>query len=344
MKKQITTLLIYLLSVLLSLTSCQDIMVGEMIENSNEKNFQLMWNKYDSHYGLFLVKNIDWHAVYTSHLPRVQSARTEEELFKVFSSALRTLNDQHVNIYTTNAKLGDFNSGHNGHIPSQEDFLFKTVRDNYLIEYQEVNKNFGFGKLSNDIGYIHVSSYSDDLSFFKKAMDKALNALASTNKIVFDIRDHNGGSDNVSKYIAGRFAKSKNLFMTSKKRNGAGHNDFENTLKWFVEPEGQSQYTKPVILLTTSRTISAGESFTFAMRQNDNVIQVGETTAGAFSDTVPFQLLNGWLITISVGDYRGPDGKSYEGIGIAPHIYSKNKKTDVMAGVDKTLEMAIHIQ
>jgi len=36
-----------------------------------------------------------------------------------------------------------------------------------------------------------------------------------------------------------------------------------------------------------------------------------------------------------------PDGKSYVGIGIAPRIYSKNQKADVLEGVDKTLEMAI---
>jgi len=31
-----------------------------------------------------------------------------------------------------------------------------------------------------------------------------------------------------------------------------------------------------------------------------------------------------------------PDRKSYKGIGIASHFYSKNLKADVLAGVDKT--------
>lgn len=44
------------------------------------------------------------------------------------------------------------------------------------------------------------------------------------------------------------------------------------------------------------------------------------------------------LVLATIGD----DGKSYEGIGIAPHIYSKNLKADVLAGVDKTLELAIN--
>ena len=343
MKNQFILLLLCLLFTIITFTSCEKMMVGEVIENTPEKIFQNMWDKFDSHYGLFLVKDINWDSVYASHLPLAKSAKTNEDLFKVLTSALSILKDQHVNIYTTNSNLADYNSGHNGHIPAQEDFLFKTVRDNYLIEYHEESEDFGYGKLSQDIGYIHISSFQNSLSSYKKAIDIAINALASTKKIVFDVRDHTGGSDQVSKYIAGRFAKSRKLFMTSKKRNGAHHSDFESVVEWYVEPEGDNQYTKPVILLTTSRTISAGETFTFAMRENDNVKHIGDTTAGAFSDVVPFHLPNGWLITISVGDYRGSDGKSYEGIGIAPHIYSKNLKADVLSGVDKTLIMAINL-
>lgn len=341
MKKSSTTGSIVLLTVLLSLCACEKLVVGETQESSNINNFQLMWDKFDSHYGLFLVNDIDWNAAYNSHLPLAKTATNDQELFAVLSSMLRVLDDDHVNLYSNDPQLADYNSGHSGPLPAREDFLFKNIRENYLIEYHEENENFGFGKISSDIGYIHVASQTENIAFYKKAMGKALKDLASTKKIIFDIRDHNGGDDNVSRYIAGRFASSKHLFMTSKKRNGPGHNDFEKTLYWYVEPEGTSQYTKPVILLTTSRSISAAETLTFAMKENDNVIHMGETTAGAFSDVVAYQLYNGWLVTISVGDYRGPDGKSYEGIGIAPDIYSKNLKADVLEGKDKTLQMAI---
>jgi len=344
MKNSLSTGIILLFATLLSLSSCEKMVVGDIRDNSNINNFHLMWDKFDTHYGLFLVKNIDWDSVYAAHLPMAQAAKSDQELFSVLSSMIRVLDDEHVNLYTNDPQLADYNSGHNGPLPAREDFLFSNIRENYLIEYKEENETFGYGKLTSDIGYIHVSAQTQSLDFYKKAMDKALNYLASTKKIIFDIRDHNGGDDNVSKYIAGRFASSRNLFMTSKKRNGPGHNDFENTLYWYVQPEGESQYTKPVILLTTSRSISAAETLTFAMRENDNVIHMGDTTAGAFSDVIPFQLYNGWIITVGVGDYRGSDGKSYEGIGIAPHIYSKNLKADVLAGMDKTLEEAMSQQ
>jgi len=341
MKKQITILAGILMAVLFSFTSCKEMMVAPEVDNSNENNFRQMWDKFDSHYGLFLVKNIDWNKVYNSHLPMAKAANTDAELFSVLSSAVRVLDDKHVNIYTNSPQLTDYNSGLNGHIPAQEDFDFKVVREKYLTEYHEETEDFVYGKLTPEVGYIHIESFHGEFSFYEKNMEKAITALASTKGIVFDIRNHKGGSDLVSKHIASRFASSKKLFMTSKKRNGPDHDQFEAVINWYVEPTGTSQYTKPVILLTTSTTISAGETFTFAMRENANVTHMGTTTAGAFSDVIPHQLPNGWLITVGVGDYRGSDGKSYEGIGITPKIISENKKADVLHGVDRTLELAL---
>ncbi|MEO6286793.1 MAG: S41 family peptidase [Dyadobacter sp.] len=341
MKKQITILSGILMTVLFSLTSCQETMVGYENNNSSESNFQQMWEKFDSHYGLFLVKNIDWNEVYASHLPKARAAKTDAELFAVLSSAVHTLDDKHINIYTNSKQLTDYNSGENGHIPAQEGFDFKVVREKYLTDYQEITEDFGYGKLTPEVGYIHIDAFKDKLSVFENGMDKALNALASTKGIVFDIRDHTGGSDHVSAYIASRFAGSRKLFMTAKKRNGPRHDQFAAPVEWYIEPTGKTQYTKPVILLTTSTTLSAGETFTFAMRENANVTHMGTKTAGAFSDVIAHQLPNGWIVTIGVGDYRGSDGKSYEGIGITPKIVSLNQKSDVLRGVDKTLESAI---
>ena len=336
-----TKKLIFLTGITLLFSSCEKLMVGEIRDNTMKDNFQLMWDKFDSHYGLFIVKGIDWDSVYTACLPQANVAQTDEELYKVLTGMLRILNDQHVTIYTTDPSIPDFNSGYNGPLPAQEDFYFKVVRDHYLTNYTELTDAFGYGMLQGNIGYIHISSFKDALKEYKTYMDKALNSLVGTKGIVFDIRDHSGGSDHVSKYIAGRFCSNKKLFMTSKKRNGPNHNDFEQTYQWYVEPEDGTKYTNPVILLTTSRTISAGETFTLAMKENTNVIQLGDTTAGAFSDEIFFELMNGWIYSISVGDYRSSDGKSYEGKGIGPDILSVNNKSDLLQNTDKTLELAI---
>lgn len=331
-----------LLSGAFALTSCEETMVNPG-HTQPEANFQYAWEKFDQHYGLFLVKNVNWNEVYDTHLPIAQAAQNDAELFSVLSSMIRTLNDKHVNIYSTDPVLRDYNSGTDGPSPAQEDFLFDVIEDNYLSEYHQLSDEMGYGRLEGNLGYIHLSAFKKELKQAKPIVEKIMDALHNSDGIIVDIRDHKGGDDRVSKYIAGRFASSRNLFMTTKKRNGPQHDDFDSTIEWYVEPTGDKQFTKPVILLTSAHSISAGETFTLAMKKNINVKQVGDTTAGAFSDQVFFEIPNGWMISVGVGDYRAADGKSYEGLGIAPDVYSRNEKSELMNGTDKTLEKAISI-
>jgi len=129
--------------------------------------------------------------------------------------------------------------------------------------------------------------------------------------------------------------------MTTKKRNGPAHTDFTNTFEWYVELTTSKPYTKPVIVLTSRFTQSAGETFELALRQFDHVKVLGDTTAGSFSDNPNFELYNGWIFSVSVGDYRAPGGISYEGLGMPPDIYSKTTKQYLLSGKDSTLEKAI---
>lgn len=224
---------------------------------------------------------------------------------------VRTLNDKHVNLYTTDPTLRDYHSGENGPHTNPDDFLFEVIKENYLTEYHQLTDEIGYGKLLLGQGYDHLSAFKKGLKHVEPVIETVISSLQSTTGIIVDIRDHTGGDDRVSKYIAGRFASSKKLFMTTRKRNGQAHDSFTEPLKWYVEPTGRVQYSQSVILLTSNHSIRAAETFTLAMRQNSNVTQVGDTTAGAFSDQVFFEMPNGWLFSVGVGDYRASDGLSY---------------------------------
>jgi len=161
--------------------------------------------------------------------------------------------------------------------------------------------------------------------------------------VIIDIRGFYGGYDPVSQYLAGCFASSKKLYMTTKKRNGTAHTDFTQPTEWYVEPKSSKPYTKQVIVLTSRFTQSAGETFELALRQFDHVKAVGDTTAGSFSDNPNFEMYNGWMFSVSVGDYRAPGGVSYEGIGMPPDMVSKTTKEDLLIGKDVALEKAMEL-
>ena len=95
-------------------------------------------------------------------------------------------------------------------------------------------------------------------------------------------------------------------------------------------------------ICTNDDGASAGETFTRAINTQARITQIGDTTAGGFSDVIARELSNGWLYFVAVGDFRNAEGNSEEGKGIAPGIYAVNTKEKIDSGKDKVLELAIN--
>ncbi len=129
--------------------------------------------------------------------------------------------------------------------------------------------------------------------------------------------------------------------MTSKKRSGPQQDQFSAPLNWYVIPQRDHLDSK-IVLLTTRYTMSGAETFALALKTSDRVIQVGDTTGGAFSDNISREMYNGWIYTISVGNYRDSNGKSLEGVGIAPDVVIRNSPEEIKQGKDRALEYAVH--
>lgn len=331
------------LSGFLLFASCEETLLTPEYENSTVDNFQSLWDNYDLYYGQFIIRNINWDSLYTVYRPQVDEHSSDQELYKVFKSLLHHFHDDHVFIDPTVSGWPRIESGRSDTMKVQTDFSAQQVERFYLVSHQQYSEHIWWGMLPGNIGYIRMDVFVDPKDFLQKAFDEILGELKQTKGIVFDIRKLEGGEDKLAKYVAGRFATEEKLYMISRKRNGPAHDDFESQTHWYVSPEGNFQYIKPVVLLTGRFTASAGETFTWAMNENANVVQVGDTTLGAFSDIMVKELPNGWLHTIAVGDYRDASGENLEGIGIAPKYYAKSSKAETLAGIDKGIEKSLDL-
>lgn len=347
-KTIIYSLVVAFISSAFIMASCEDELIGPEKANTPTNNFEQFCKTFDEHYGMFEVKNIDWKAIHDQFKPRVNDQMSDEELYSVLSGMMVLLNDNHLNLYPTDGELPVFPGGVLSYrnekleiLKAQEDYDLEVAKT-YTTGYEEVTGNIGYGKLPNNIVYVNVKG-TDGLKEVKKKMENIMPAIADASGVIIDIRGFYGGYDPVSQYLAGCFASSRKLYMTTKKRNGPARTDFTEPLEWYVESESSKPYTKPVIVLTSRFTQSAGESFALGLRQFDHVKAVGDTTAGSFSDNPNFELYNGWIFSVSVGDYRAPGGISYEGIGMPPDVYSKTTKEDLLSGKDKTLEKAVDL-
>jgi C-terminal processing protease CtpA/Prc len=271
----------------------------------------------------------------------VNANSSELELYNAITGLLSNLNDNHVLLLPTNPDLPSYWSGILGRLKTFHDFKLSNVKNNYLTETHVISDEIMYGKFPENIGYIHFNGFVENISDYEKIMDNILNYMQSTSGLIFDIRNHSGGMDQNAVYIAGRFAKDKRLASSFRLRNGPKHSDFSKPYSYYVKPEGSSQYTKKIVLLTHRFTLSAAETFTLAMKRLDNVTVIGDTTSGALSDARSFELPNGWAYTIGIGDWRDYQGKNYEGIGIAPDILVRNDSLMVMNGKDEALESAL---
>jgi carboxyl-terminal processing protease len=347
--KSINYLHTFFLTVICSsfiMASCEEELIGPEKANTPTNNFEQFWKTFDEHYGMFEVKNIDWKAIHDQFKPKVNDQMTDEQFYKVLSDMIVLLNDNHLNLYPTNGELPVFPGGvlsyRNGHLEIlkvQEDYDIEVAKT-YTTDYQQVTENIGYGKLPNNLYYVNVKG-TDGMKEVEKQMEKIMSSVASASGVIIDIRGFYGGYDPVSQYIAGCFASSKKLYMTTKKRNGPVHTDFTRTEEWYVESKSSKPYTQPVVVLTSRFTQSAGETFALALNQFDHIKTLGDTTAGSFSDNPNFEMYNGWMFSVSVGDYRAPGGVSYEGVGMPADVYAKTTKEELLSGKDSALEKAM---
>lgn len=332
-----------LFSLCILFISCDKVLLDEELPNTPKSNFESIWAEFQAKYGLFQIKGIDWDSVYQVYEPQLENTSTDAELYAVLVDMLAGLDDSHVALVPTDKEFPFFQSGIVGQIDEIDDFDLEVLKNNYLTDAKFADPFFTYGMLEGDIGYIHVEGFSDLPANLEAPMDEVLEALKDAKGIIIDIRGGYGGEDFAGQYIAGRFTDQRRPYMRTRVKSGPGAEEFTDFEDWSIEPEGEFQYLKAVVVLTHNYTISARETFGLALKVLPGVIFVGERTAGAFSNQINREMPNGWGYSLSIGDWRDAEGVSHESIGLIPDIEIKNTKSDLLEGKDMVLEKAIEL-
>ena len=173
-------------------------------------------------------------------------------------------------------------------------------------------------------------------------MPEILDYFKNAKSLIVDVRVNTGGEDRGGQAIASYFTDQRRLYMTSSIKNGPGKDDFTTPEEWYIEPK-PIIFDGPLYLLTNRSTISAGETLTLAMRSLPQLTTLGDTTSGAFANAITRELPNGWLYSMSIGEWKAADGTSFEGQGIPPNIVVQNQEDVLLGGTDQALEAAIEL-
>jgi len=332
----------YIITVIITLSSCEKMILGEDEVNNPENNFELLWSDLDKSYALFEAKNIDWDNLYSIYRPQVTPSTTDAELWAIMSNLLEHLDDSHVTLFTSD-ESNYFISGYSLNEESKKEYSEDLISDKYLnyridIESEEF---LFYGKIKDkDIGYIYFGSVGGDNPAI---IDNIIDVLKNHKAIIFDVRQNTGGDDRYATRIAGVFADSEKVVYSVQTKNGINHNDFDEKKYHSTKIAGDEQFLKPVIVLTDRRTISAGEIFCLQMKSFNHITQIGDTTAGDFATTGNRSFLpNGWNYKFPVQLFLRPNGDYLDGNGgNVPDVYIKNLESDIIANEDKVIEKAI---
>ncbi|MFM9108964.1 MAG: S41 family peptidase [Chloroflexota bacterium] len=175
--------------------------------------------------------------------------------------------------------------------------------------------------LPGGIGYIKVTSFSEDFSLMTHAWDWAIREFRAkeVSAVVVDLRDNGGGLTRIPLYMAGSFVEEP--FVLARQiyidENGAP----QVTAIDQVLP-GPAQWRKPVAVLVGPDCVSACELFAAAIAESPNAIVVGlGPTAGVEGGVFPWKMPEDIGFRAPLIGFEDEDGNVYlEGVGVPPDI------------------------
>lgn len=333
--KRYTTRSFIIISIFLSISGCDKLIMGEEPGTSPIELFDQLWLDVDKTYSFFQVKNIDWDSVKTVYRPMVKENTTSSELFNIMASMLNSLRDGHVNLNG----LGK-GSAYTDWVTSFPVNYYPTVIDDQYLSSVTESSSFKYGDLDNsDLGYVHITHFRGNRSNFEGFLE-VLNLFEEKKGLIIDVRNNGGGSTNNSHIVAGYFTDESSVYSYYRYKNGTGHSDFT---EWIAQRSipGSISFSKPVVLLTNRSCFSTTENFILEMQAIPSVTVIGDTTGGGAGNPIWRELPNGWTYRISRWQAVTLQKRQYEGTGLYPDIPVWTTEADSLDGKDAILDRAI---
>ncbi len=194
-----------------------------------------------------------------------------------------------------------------------------TPADKERMKEQFNRMNCGFEKaerLDGNIGYVKFNMFGDAEICGPKAT-AALESLGDVDALIFDMTENGGGQPDMVAFVCSYlFAKRTHLNdIYDRKEN--------KTTQYWTKPDvpGKKFTKQPVYVLTSQRTFSGAEEFTYNLKNLKRATIVGETTGGGAHPTRGARLDDHFIIGVPFARAINPITKTnWEGKGVEPDV------------------------
>ncbi len=171
-------------------------------------------------------------------------------------------------------------------------------------------------KLDGNIGYLDLRGFAHPQDGAPVA-DHYMALLGTSDAIIIDLRKNGGGSPEMVQYLCSYFFDKKIHLNSLYWREGDRTNEF-----WTLEKVGGEKMPEvPLFVLTSNRTFSGAEEFSYNMQTQKRATLVGETTGGGANPGGSMPINDKLMVFIPTGRAINPITKTnWEGVGVVPEV------------------------
>jgi hypothetical protein len=196
-------------------------------------------------------------------------------------------------------------------------------------------RNYGFQEikiLPGNIGYFKFNGFSYDTDAYEPAIG-AMSFLANCDALIIDLRTNGGGSPEMVQFLCSYF-----LDNPRKHLNSFSYKDKDKLTQYWTYTylPGRRLDRADLYLLTSRRTFSAAEEFTYNLKNMKRAVVIGETTGGGAHDNKFVVLTGNFMMSLPFARAINPITKTnWEEVGVEPDV-----KVSAEKAMDTALAMA----
>ena len=205
-------------------------------------------------------------------------------------------------------------------IPDREPRREPTAEEREQRRRDLIWMNHGFGKverLRGNIGYLEFFNFMDE-DLGADTVAAAMNFINGTDALIIDMRNNGGGNPAMVALVCSYLFGPEPVHL-----NDLYWREGNRTEEFWTRKEvaGKRYLNKDVYVLTSKRTFSGAEEFTYNLKNLKRATIVGETTGGGAHPGGGFRISEHFGMFVPTGRAISPITKTnWEGTGVAPDI------------------------
>ena len=180
--------------------------------------------------------------------------------------------------------------------------------------------NHGFSKverLPGNIGYLEFFNFADD-ELGADTVAAAMNFINGTDALIIDMRKNGGGNPAMVALVCSYLFGPEPVHL-----NDLYFREGNRTDEFWTKKEiaGKRYLNKDVYVLTSKRTFSGAEEFTYNLKNLKRATIIGETTGGGAHPGGSFRINEHFGMFVPTGRAISPITKTnWEGTGVTPDV------------------------